>query len=756
MKKIFVLLFVLLSNVVSSQNLKLSQYPDSVITLNDSSLFDVSRHDSPTSFKSAKMRALRIPPYILKGWAFDNDSNFYPTSLRNLGLDTNRVDTIWSNTQGIGGAIDASALLTLTDTAKGFLVPRMTAVQRNNIASPATGLLVYDTDSSTFLFFDSSVWMKLVDDDGGVGDMLKSAYDINNDSIVNNSDTVNGDIDVSQIVGLVIDDSSSVTYSTDTLKAFNNTNIQVIDSTIFQEHLQTNKSFTVNLGLTTLKGIDATSGNFALDVTDNVDTKMFNVRNDGNIGINQTVPTNLLNIKGRGTTSSTSPILVTNSTVSAKILELYDNQAATIGTRAGVIANFSFTAGSGNEASSTSSFALGQDNDALGLFAGCFGADNIANGRSTIAIGEDNNITGDKAIALGSGHILSADNTFAFGTNNEAAFTFGQVLGLDLKSDAAGAMIMGVGAGIGASRLINSEGYSLMVGYRTTVPTFFVGDAGGGGNLGNVGFFNVISFGGGAKGVLGVGNVQTTPSTNPADMIQIYADDWNGAGTSALFIEGEEGIKHIFGSNVGIGTITPSEKLEVDGNIEGDTAKLEAILFDNGATITNSETDTLFLTETVVKINGNLSVTGGIVIENPHLFMTFSDSAVTLSMTLNNWAQITNAGDSLFGVKDVDGFTVSGDTIIFNETGHYSISSALTYVGDGGNDDQELRWNLDGSQIVKMESSTSNNVDHIAVPLPAFVIATAGDKLWMETRNISDNDDSVIHSGVIVITLAHF
>lgn len=91
---------------------------------------------------------------------------------------------------GIGGTLDASALLTLTDTAQGFLVPRMTAAQRDNIVNPTTGLLVFDSDSNAFLFFDSSVWMKLVMDDGGVGDMLKSAYDNNNDSIVNNSDSL--------------------------------------------------------------------------------------------------------------------------------------------------------------------------------------------------------------------------------------------------------------------------------------------------------------------------------------------------------------------------------------------------------------------------------------------------------------------------------------------------------------------------------------------------------------------------------------
>src|SRR5579871_2118245 len=42
---------------------------------------------------------------------------------------------------------DASALLDLTSLSRGFLVPRMTQTQRNAISTPATGLLVYCTDS---------------------------------------------------------------------------------------------------------------------------------------------------------------------------------------------------------------------------------------------------------------------------------------------------------------------------------------------------------------------------------------------------------------------------------------------------------------------------------------------------------------------------------------------------------------------------------------------------------------------------------
>src|SRR5581483_3381441 len=46
---------------------------------------------------------------------------------------------------------DASALLDLTSTSRGLLIPRMTEAQRIAISSPATGLLVYETNTSTAL-----------------------------------------------------------------------------------------------------------------------------------------------------------------------------------------------------------------------------------------------------------------------------------------------------------------------------------------------------------------------------------------------------------------------------------------------------------------------------------------------------------------------------------------------------------------------------------------------------------------------------
>ena len=49
---------------------------------------------------------------------------------------------------------DASSILDLTSNSQGLLVPRMTTAQRSAISSPVTGLLIYNTTTSIFNFYN--------------------------------------------------------------------------------------------------------------------------------------------------------------------------------------------------------------------------------------------------------------------------------------------------------------------------------------------------------------------------------------------------------------------------------------------------------------------------------------------------------------------------------------------------------------------------------------------------------------------------
>jgi len=83
-----------------------------------------------------------------------------------LRLLTNNIERLRITPNGaigigtVGPA--ASAKLDITSTTSGLLIPRMTLVQRNAIASPAAGLLIYQTDSGPGFYYNTgSGWVPL-------------------------------------------------------------------------------------------------------------------------------------------------------------------------------------------------------------------------------------------------------------------------------------------------------------------------------------------------------------------------------------------------------------------------------------------------------------------------------------------------------------------------------------------------------------------------------------------------------------------
>lgn len=65
-----------------------------------------------------------------------------------------------SGATGIGTTTpNSSSLLEIKSTTKGLLIPRMTQTQRNTIASPAKGLMIYQTDNNPgFYYYDGTAW----------------------------------------------------------------------------------------------------------------------------------------------------------------------------------------------------------------------------------------------------------------------------------------------------------------------------------------------------------------------------------------------------------------------------------------------------------------------------------------------------------------------------------------------------------------------------------------------------------------------
>ena len=106
-------------------------------------------------------------PYNL---CLDIDGNVYVSDSSN-----NRVQIFQSElpvytiqTKGIGINTlnpDDSAVLDINSSTSGFLPPRMTQTQRTNIQNPAIGLIVFQTDQTTGIYyFDGAAWRRLADE----------------------------------------------------------------------------------------------------------------------------------------------------------------------------------------------------------------------------------------------------------------------------------------------------------------------------------------------------------------------------------------------------------------------------------------------------------------------------------------------------------------------------------------------------------------------------------------------------------------
>tara|TARA_R110002074_G_scaffold62680_2_gene150657 strand:+ start:264564 stop:266210 length:1647 start_codon:yes stop_codon:yes gene_type:complete len=109
------------------------------------------------------------------------------------------ISTIGFSQVGIGTTTpDASSLLDITSSSAGILIPRMTETDRTNIASPATGLLVYQTNNTAgFWFYNGSSWINIPTTAGSgefqsIGGVVQNTTNVGGDDFVFGATTLSG------------------------------------------------------------------------------------------------------------------------------------------------------------------------------------------------------------------------------------------------------------------------------------------------------------------------------------------------------------------------------------------------------------------------------------------------------------------------------------------------------------------------------------------------------------------------------------
>ena len=120
------------------------------------------------SYNGTAWTAVTTPTF--KGWSLTGNAttnsftNFIGTTdNKSLRFRTNNIQRVIFDSLGsvgIGTTLpNASSLLEIKSTTKGVLFPRMTLSQRNAVASPATGLLIYQIDNTPgYYYYNGLSW----------------------------------------------------------------------------------------------------------------------------------------------------------------------------------------------------------------------------------------------------------------------------------------------------------------------------------------------------------------------------------------------------------------------------------------------------------------------------------------------------------------------------------------------------------------------------------------------------------------------
>lgn len=291
---------------------------------------------------------------------------FYSTAVHAQGLAVNNT-----NTPPV-----ASAMLDVTSTSKGMLIPRMTAAQKTAIASPATGLLIYQTTPPVgFYYFNGIIWTGI--ETGPAGGDLTGTYP--NPTLVTSGVSAGSYGGTTQAPVLTIDAKGRVTAASNT----------------------------------TISGVVPGGSAGGVDLTGTYPNPVLTTTgvSAGTYGTSTTVPVITVNSKGRVTSASTTSISFPSAGWSLSGNSGTNPASNFVGTTDGVPLRFRINNVWAGELNGTNtSYGL---NAGVSVSSGIF---NVAIGLSALQA----NTTGQTNVAVGVNSLIqnsSGNNNTAIGTS---------------------------------------------------------------------------------------------------------------------------------------------------------------------------------------------------------------------------------------------------------------------------------------------------------------------------------------------------
>ena len=374
-----------------------------------------------------------------------------------------------------------SSELDVTSTNKGFLAPRMTQAQRNSIASPATGLLIYQTDVTPgFYTYNGTAWTSMNNPEGlfkGEASLIsyRNTDNFNKDFLVN-TDKINYS-GSNELYKMMFLPSKKGAFRAGTISD-KNWDLDSIGDYSFAGGYRSKAKGTISVALGMLSVASGygsvvlgreniASGDYAtaigyLNSATNYTSVAIGNENKSiayqsmAFGTGNTASSNFSNAMGHNTTAKG-----------------YSSTSMGEGTMAS--GNYSTVMGYQTTASGYSSTAIGQYSKALGDSSTAMGSRTYASGIGSTAMGNLTSASGKYATAMGNGSSASGESSTAIGKESRApgfgSFAAGitaiasgnwsTALGREVTSSSNGSIAIG--------ESVTSSGYqSFGVGYSIT------------------------------------------------------------------------------------------------------------------------------------------------------------------------------------------------------------------------------------------------------------------------------------------------